>query len=44
MIAHPPYLDIVKFTDDSRDQANISNIDAFVQKALLGPYLRHTDN
>ena len=29
MIAHPPYLDIVKFTDDSRDQSNISDIDAF---------------
>lgn len=29
MIAHSPYLDIVKFTDDSRDQSNISDIDAF---------------
>lgn len=29
MIAHPPYLDIVKFIDDSRDQSNISDIDAF---------------
>ena len=28
MIAHPPYLDIVKFTDDSRDQSNISDIEA----------------
>ena len=32
MIAHPPYLDIVKFTDDSRDQSNISDIDAFNKK------------
>lgn len=32
MIAHPPYLDIVKFTDDSRDLSNISNIDSFLSK------------
>ena len=32
MIAHPPYLDIVKFTDDSRDLSNISNIDCFLNK------------
>lgn len=32
MIAHPPYLDIVKFTDDERDLSNISNIDLFIEK------------
>ena len=32
MIAHPPYLDIVKFTDDERDISNISNIDLFIEK------------
>lgn len=32
MIAHPPYLDIVKFTDDSRDLSNISDVDAFLKK------------
>lgn len=32
MIAHPPYLDIVKFTEDSRDLSNISDIDEFLQK------------
>ena len=41
MIAHPPYLDIVKFTDDSRDQSNISDIDVWagysdVQKSIAG--------
>lgn len=32
MIAHPPYLDVVKFTDDERDLSNISNIDLFIEK------------
>lgn len=32
MIAHPPYLDIVKFTNDSRDLSNISNVDLFIDK------------
>lgn len=32
MIAHPPYLDIVKFTDDKRDLSNISDIDLFIKK------------
>ena len=30
MIAHPPYLDIVKFTDDSRDLSNITDINHFL--------------
>ena len=32
MIAHPPYLDIVKFTNDSRDLSNISDVDLFIDK------------
>lgn len=32
MIAHPPYLDIVKFTNDSRDLSNISDVDLFIKK------------
>ena len=32
MIAHPPYLDIIKFTNDKRDLSNISNIDVFIDK------------
>lgn len=32
MIAHPPYLDIVKFTNDKRDLSNISDVDLFIEK------------
>ncbi|MBE6201515.1 MAG: site-specific DNA-methyltransferase [Rikenellaceae bacterium] len=32
MIAHPPYLDIVKFTNDSRDLSNIPDVDLFIEK------------
>lgn len=32
MIAHPPYLDIVKFTNDKRDLSNIPNVDLFIEK------------
>ncbi len=32
IIAHPPYLDIVKFTNDSRDLSNISDVDLFINK------------
>lgn len=32
MIAHPPYLDIVKFTNDSRDLSNIPDVDLFIAK------------
>ena len=32
MIAHPPYLDIVKFTDDGRDLSNISDVNLFIDK------------
>ncbi len=32
LIAHPPYLDIVKFSDDPRDLSNISDLDLFLSK------------
>lgn len=32
MIAHPPYLDIVKFTEDNRDLSNILDVDIFIEK------------
>ena len=32
MIAHPPYLDIIKFTNDKRDLSNISDIKIFIDK------------
>lgn len=32
MIAHPPYLDIVKFTQDKRDLSHISDLNVFLDK------------
>mgnify|MGYP003530513947 CR=1 FL=1 len=32
LIAHPPYLDVVKFTQDKRDLSQISDIDTFMSK------------
>lgn len=32
LIAHPPYLDIVKFTNKENDLSNITSIDIFIQK------------
>lgn len=32
LIAHPPYLDIVKFTDDDRDLSKISDLAIFIGK------------
>jgi len=34
LIAHPPYLDIVKFTQDKRDLSQISNLETFLDKFL----------
>ena len=34
LIAHPPYLDIVKFTQDKRDLSQISCLDKFLEKFL----------
>lgn len=31
-MSHPPYLDIVKFTDKKEDLSNISDINAFIEK------------
>lgn len=35
MIAHPPYLDIVKFTEDVRDLSKISDINLFIEKLTI---------
>ena len=35
MIAHPPYLDIVKFTKDERDLSNISDVDMFLERLTI---------
>ena len=35
MIAHPPYLDIVKFTQDERDLSNITDIQLFLDKFVI---------
>lgn len=35
MIAHPPYLDIVKFTNDSRDLSNITDVHLFLDKLTI---------
>lgn len=32
VLMHPPYMDIVKFTEDEHDLSNINNINEFVQK------------
>ncbi|MDO5017189.1 MAG: class I SAM-dependent methyltransferase [Porphyromonas sp.] len=45
LLAHPPYLDIVKFTDDPRDLSHISDVNIFINKlytafALSFPYLK----
>ena len=29
---HPPYLDIVKFTDKEEDLSNISDLESFIEK------------
>lgn len=34
IIIHPPYWDIVKFTDHPNDLSNITNIDTFIEKFL----------
>lgn len=36
LIAHPPYLDIVKFTDKKEDLSNISDTNLFLEKFILG--------
>ncbi len=34
IIAHPPYLDVVKFTDKPEDLSNISNVNVFIDKFI----------
>lgn len=42
-IAHPPYLDIIKFTEDKRDLSQISDANIFLDKfvASIGNGIRH---
>ena len=35
LIAHPPYLDIIKFTNLKEDLSNISNINIFIEKLMI---------
>lgn len=35
LIAHPPYLDIIKFTNDKRDLSSISQLDLFLERFIL---------
>lgn len=35
LIAHPPYMDIIKFTDKPEDLSKISNVDMFIEKFTL---------
>ncbi len=35
IISHPPYMDIVKFTDKSEDLSQISNLDSFIEKFIV---------
>ena len=35
IIAHPPYMDIVKFTEKKEDLSNISDLDTFIEKITL---------
>ena len=35
LILHPPYMDIVKFTDKPEDFSKISNLDLFIEKFIL---------
>ena len=35
VIAHPPYMDIIKFTDKEEDLSNIADIDVFTDKFIV---------
>ena len=35
LIAHPPYMDVVKFTDDDRDLSKITDLGVFLDKIIL---------
>ena len=38
VIAHPPYLDIIKFTDKAEDLSNITDIDEFTKKFIASTH------
>lgn len=45
IMSHPPYLDIIKFTDKEEDLSNIADLNTFIQKFIKGvqnvwPFLR----
>lgn len=45
IIAHPPYMDIVKFTDCEKDLSSITDVDEFINKIIITfrnalPYLK----
>lgn len=35
LIAHPPYMDIIKFTDKKEDLSNVSDVNLFLDKLML---------
>ena len=35
LIAHPPYIEVVKFTDDDRDLSRITDLGVFLDKMIL---------
>lgn len=35
LLVHPPYLDIIKFTDKKEDLSNISNLNLFIEKFII---------
>lgn len=36
IMAHPPYLDIIKFTNKAEDLSNISNVNSFIKQFIKG--------
>lgn len=36
IIIHPPYLDIIKFTDNPEDLSNLTNVNIFIEKFIKG--------
>ena len=36
IMAHPPYLDIIKFTNKTEDLSNISNVNSFIKQFIKG--------
>lgn len=40
VLMHPPYYDIIKFSDDERDLSNAASVEAFL--AMMGSLIEHT--